>query len=68
MQSRAQLTKLARQMMTTEGGSLRQQHLPDGWADQVAEAAALLLAREKYSYVVSRYSNVLHLEPVLYCL
>lgn len=54
MQSRTQLTRLARQMMTTEGGSLRQQHLPDGWADQVAEAAALLLAREKYSYVVSR--------------
>jgi hypothetical protein len=59
MQSRAQLTKLARDLKMpdseSEGGNLRGQHLPGGWADQVAEAAALLMAREKYSYVVSRY-------------
>jgi hypothetical protein len=56
MQCRPQLTRMARRIGEAgEGaGSLRKQHLPDGWADQVAEAAALLLAREKYSYVVSR--------------
>lgn len=56
MQSRPQLTRLARQhMMASDTGSLRKQHLTDGWADQVAEEAALLLAQEKYNYVVSRW-------------
>ena len=56
MQSRPQLTRLARQhMVASDTGSLRKQHLPDGWADQVAEEAALLLAQEKYNYVVSRW-------------
>lgn len=62
MQCRPQLTKMARamardlaaQMQEDASGALRQQFQPDGWADQVAEEAALLLAREKYSYVVSR--------------
>lgn len=55
MQARPQLTRMARKMMEAgDTGSLRKQHLPDGWADKVAEAAARLMAQEKYSYVVSR--------------
>jgi hypothetical protein len=58
MQARPQLTRMARKMMEAgDTGSLRKQHLPDGWADKVAEEAARLMALEKYSYVVSRYAH-----------
>jgi len=53
MQSRPQLTAMARQQLNDIRGTLRGEYTTAGWADQVAEAAALLLAREKYSYVVS---------------
>lgn len=56
-------------MEAAPSSTLRKEYTTDGWADQVAEAAALLLAREKYSYVVSRWVGQTHkLSPDLFCI
>lgn len=57
MQRRPELTQLALQEAQGVPG-LRDEYAADAWSEQVVELAATLLAREKYSYVVSRWGGL----------